>query len=223
MSIRKKIITTGAVIFLVFVCLALMNIWTHREVIFNQQIRDAVDERLSDIQEFERWKNTTIQMVSEAVATGHVPAYAKTPFSPPAGPFVQEGKRLGEAGKSLVGLIVEKEGASAKTEKTFEQLRMEINDLYYRLEEKIATVLAKAQFEQILGRETSEQNALAPYVLKSLNQLTLVFQNSLISRNFTEEDRGVVAKNRRFLSSQLYFIDPDGTIAALFEKLFAQF
>jgi len=68
LSIRKKIITTGAVIFLVFVCLALMNIWTHREVLSNQQIRDAVDKRLSDIQEFERWKNTTIQKVSEEEA-----------------------------------------------------------------------------------------------------------------------------------------------------------
>jgi len=223
LSIRKKIITTGAVIFLVFVCLALMNIWTHREVLSNQQIRDAVNKRLSDIQEFERWKNTTIQMVSEAVATGHVHAYAKSPFSPPVGPFVQEGKRLENAGKSLFSLIEEKESVSGKIEKTFERLRIEINDLYYRLDERIATVLAKAQFDQVLGQEASEQNALAPYVLKSLNQLTLVFQNSLISRNFTEEDRGLVAKNRQFLSSQLQMIDPDGAIATLFEKLFDQF
>jgi len=223
LSIRKKIITTGAVIFLVFVCLALMNIWTHREVLSNQQIRDAVDKRLSDIQEFERWKNTTIQKVSEAVATGHVHAYAKAPFSPPVGPFVQEGILLENTGKSLVGLIVEKESASVKIENTFERLRKEINDLYYRLDEKIATVLARAQFDQVLGQDASEQNALAPYVLKSLNQLTLVFQNGLISRNLTEEDRGVVEKNRRFLSSQLHLIDADGAIAALFEKVFAQF
>ncbi|WP_319521272.1 PAS domain S-box protein [uncultured Desulfosarcina sp.] len=223
MSIRKKIITTGAVIFFVFVCLSLMNIWTHRAVLSNQQTRDAVDKRLSDIQEFERWKSTTIQMVSEAVATGHVHAYGKEPFSPHVGPFIQEGKLLEEAGKSLVDLIAEKKSTSGKIEKTFERLRIEINDLYYRLDEKITAVLAKDQFDQVLGKEASEKRALAQYVLKSLNQLTLVFQNSFISRSFTEKDRDLVAKNRRFLSSQLHLIDPDGSIDALFEKLFAQF
>jgi PAS domain S-box-containing protein len=223
LSIRKKIITTGAVIFLVFVCLALMNIWTHREVLSNLQIRDTVNKRISDIEEFEKWKNTTIQLISEAVATGHVHAYAKAPFDQPDGPFVQERNLLEKAGRSLVNIVLEKENAIEKIEKRFETLRIEINDLYYRLDEKIATVLAIAQIDQVLGQEASTQSALAPYVLKSLNQLTLVFQNGLISRNLTEEDRGVVEKNRRFLSSQLHLIDPDGAIAALFEKVFAQF
>jgi len=223
LSIRKKIFTTGAGIFLVFVCLALMNILTHREVLSSQQALNTVNKRLSDIEEFQKWKNATIQTVSEVVATGHVHAYPKVLLSQPTGPFVQERNLLEKTGRSLVNIVQEKENAIETIEKHFETLRIEINDLYYRLDEKISTVLAIAQFDQVLGQETSELSALAPYVLKSLNQLTLIFQNSLISRNFTKEDRGVVAKNQRFLSSQLHLIDPDGTVTALFEKLFTRF
>lgn len=223
LSLRKKIITTGAVIFLVFVCLALMNIWTHREVLSNLQIRDSVNQRIADIEEFEKWKTDIIQTVSEVVATGHVHPYAKAPRGQPSGPFLQERILLEKAGEAVVALVDEKEEAAGKIEENFERLRIEINDLYYRLDEKIATVIAKAQIDQVLGQDASVQSALAPYVLKSLNQLTLVFQNILISRSFTEENWGLVAKNQRFLSSQLHLIDPDGTIAALFKKLFAQF
>ena len=100
-------------------------------------------------------------------------------------------------------------------------LRQEINGLYYQLDKEIATVLALAQMDQVMGKDSSEINSLAPYVLKSLNQLTLVALNSLISRNYTEEGKGVVARNRRFLSAQLATIDSDGGIAPLFEQLFA--
>ena len=59
-------------------------------------------------------------------------------------------------------------------------------------------------------------------MLKSLNQLTLIALNSLISREYTETDKGIVERNHRFLFSQLHIIDSDGTIADLFESMFLQ-
>jgi PAS domain S-box-containing protein len=119
-------------------------------------------------------------------------------------------------------LIGEKERASADVEKTFDEFRVRINDLYYKLDKKISTVLAIAQLDNVLGKDSSKKSSLAPYVLKSLNQLTLVALNSLIARDYKEDEKGVVRKNEKFLSSQLHTIDEDGSIEALFKELFAQ-
>ena len=107
-------------------------------------------------------------------------------------------------------------------EKTFGEYRTRINDLYFKLDERIATVLAIAQMDEVLGRDSSKKSSLAPYVLKSLNQLTLVASNILIAREYTDEEKGVVKKNEKLLLSQLHIIDDNGSIAALFKELFAE-
>ena len=112
--------------------------------------------------------------------------------------------------------------ARADIDRAYNHIRRQINTLYYKLDDKIATVLANAQMNKVLGVDSDEQLALSPYVLKSLNQLTLVAMNGLISRNLSEDNKGVVTKNQRFLSSQLQLIDPDGSIAGLFAELLAQ-
>ena len=212
----------GAIAFVVFVVFALMNIWTYREVLSNLQLRDDVNEKLAGVEEFAKWKNELIRSISDIVASGHVPPFTKEQFDPPAKSPTGESDLLVKSAKALVDLIGEKERAASDMEKIFGEIRGKINDLYYKLDKKIATVLAMAQMDQVMGIDTQEKSSLAPYVLKSLNQLTLVAMNSLIARDFTEEDRGVVAKNKKFLLSQLKTIDSDGSISALFQELFAQ-
>jgi PAS domain S-box-containing protein len=222
MTIKSKIYTMGAIAFVVFVVIALMNIRTHREVLANLQVRDDVNEKLAGIEEFAKWKNLLIRSISDIVASGHVPSYTKERFYPPSESVGVASDFLVKSGKTLVDLIGKKEHVSGDMENTFSELRVRINDLYYKLDKKIATVLAMAQMDQVLGIDSSKKSSLAPYVLKSLNQLTLVAMNSLIYRDYGEEDKGVVAKNEQFLSSQLQAIDPDGSIASLFKALLAQ-
>ena len=207
MTIKKKIFTTGVITFFIFVVLALMNIWSHQQVLSNLQIRDKVIGKLAGVEQFAKWKNSLIRSISDIVASGHVPPFIYEQLDPPFESPMGEADALAKSGKALVSLIAEKGRATEEVKEHFEALRMKINDLYYKLDKKIATVLAIAQMDQILGVDSSEKSSLAPYVLKSLNQLTLVALNSLISRKYTQEDKGVVARNGRFLSSQLYMID----------------
>jgi PAS domain S-box-containing protein len=219
MTIKRKIFTFGAVAFVLFVAIALTNVGTHRQILANLKIRDDVNGKLAAIQKFAKWKNELILLISDIAASGHVPLFTNEKFNAPSKSPTGESDLLATSGKTLVDLIGEKERASIHVEKSYHALRMKVNGLYFRLDEKIATVLAIAQMDQVLGRDTPEKSALAPYILKSLNQLTLVALNSLVSRNFTEEGKGVVEKNERFLSSQLQIIDPDGSIALLFDEL----
>ena len=220
MTIRTKIFTMGAFAFVIFVTLALMNVWTHRQILSNLEVRDDVNAKLASIEEFAKWKNELIRLISDIAASGRVPAFTKEQFNPPSESPTGESDQLVRSGKTLVDLIAEKERASLDVENTFDGLRRKVNRLYFKLDEKISTALAIAQMDQVQGKDASEINALAPYVLKSLNQLTLVALNSLISRNLTEEGKGVIEKNKRFLSSQLHMIDRDGSIAAPFDELF---
>ena len=222
MTIRKKIYTSGMIVFLVFVSLALMNIWTHQEVSSIMRVRDDVDKELDGIQAFLKWKDDLMRLVSDISASGHVPSSAGEQFYHPTGSLKEEYNVLGDSGQRLVEMIGEKEQSSTGIDEAFGRIRNQVNVLYQKLDDKIATVLATAQLNQVLGLETSEQSALAPYVLKSLNQLTLVAMNGLISRHISNEEISVVEKNRRFVSSQLQLLDPDGSIAALFAELFAQ-
>jgi PAS domain S-box-containing protein len=221
MTIKTKIFLMGAVAFVLFSALAFMSSWTHRQILSNFKVRDDVNSKLAAIEEFVRWKNELIRLVSDIAASGRVPAFAKEQFNSPMTSPTGESDQLVIAGKKLVDLIGEKERATLEVEETFDSLRLKVNQLYFKLDEKISTVLAMAQLEQIQGRDDSERIALAPYVLKSLNQLTLVALNSLISRDFTEVGKGVAEKNERFLKSQLHMLDEDGTIASLFDDLFA--
>ena len=222
MTIRKKIYSTGAIVFFVFVVLATMNIYSHQEVSANLRLRDEVDDKLASIREFVRWKNLLIRTISDIVASGHVPASVRQQLNRPSVDRTVEYEALAASARRLVDLLEEKARASTGIDNAFGEIRMRINRLYYELDEKIATILANAQLDQVLGRDTTETSALAPYVLKSLNQLTLVAMNGLISRHFPEEAKDVVAKNQRFISSQLQLIDPDGSTATLFTELFAQ-
>ena len=222
MTIRRKIYTTGAVTFFLFVLIAWLNIWTHQQVISNLRIRDEVSGRLAGIQDFVKWRNGIVRLISDMMASGHVPPFVNERLSPPFEWPIRGIDALLESSRELVLLIEEKARLTDRKEKTFSALRTTINDIYYRLDEKIATVLAGTQIDQVLGKSVHERTSLAPYVLKSLNQLTLVALNSLISNRYTEENKGIVARNNLFLSSQLQTIDEDGSIAALFKELFAQ-
>lgn len=222
MTIKKKIYNAGATAFFIFIVLALMNIWSHQQVLSHLRGRDDVNEKLASIKEFAKWKNELIFLVSDIVSSCHVPPYAKNQFNLPSKSLIQKSDALMKSGKMLVGLIGEKEHLFYEVENTFREFRVRINDLYSNLDEKISTVLAIAQLDEVMGIDSLKKSSLAPYVLKSLNQLTIVASNTLIARDYTVKDKGVVVKNKQFLLSQLYMIDEDGSIAALFEELFAQ-
>jgi sensor domain CHASE-containing protein len=84
MTIKKKIYSVGGAAFIIFIVLALMNIWTHLQVLSQLKVRDGVNEKLADIKEFVKWKNALIGSVSDIVASGHVHPYAKERFNPPS-------------------------------------------------------------------------------------------------------------------------------------------
>ena len=56
MTIKKKILTIGVITFFIFVVLALMNIWSHQQVLSNLQIRDKFTEKLAEIEQFAKWE-----------------------------------------------------------------------------------------------------------------------------------------------------------------------
>jgi hypothetical protein len=147
MTIKKKIYSVGGAAFVIFIVLALMNIWTHQQVLSQLHVRDGVNEKLADIKEFGKWKSALIGTVSDIVASGHVHPHAKEQFNPPFTSHTEKSEALIRSGKTLVGLIEKKEQALIEVEKSYSEFRKKINDLYFRLDEKIATVLAVAQLD----------------------------------------------------------------------------
>ena len=83
MTIKNKILLAGAVTFIVFMGIGILNISTHKQILANLQIRDRVNERLAAIETFGLWKNEVIRLVSDIVAYGHVPPYTGKVLDPP--------------------------------------------------------------------------------------------------------------------------------------------
>ena len=112
MTIKNKIYTTGTAVFVLFLVLAAMNIWTHQQVLSNLQIRDEVNEKLDRIEKFASWKNELIRLISGIVASGHVPSFTNQQINFPSDAPIGQGTLLVTSGKKLVFLIGEKERAS---------------------------------------------------------------------------------------------------------------
>ncbi|GAK55036.1 methyl-accepting chemotaxis sensory transducer [Candidatus Vecturithrix granuli] len=222
MTIKNKILTMTGGTFLVFAVLSLINIWTYQQVRANFRVRDAVNAELNRLEDFAKWKNTLVNFVSTSVASGQVPAFAKEQFNVPSDVLTEESAALIQTGKMLLAFIEQRADILHNIEQGFINKRKDINDLYDKLEQEIATVLAKAEMNQVLGMDTGKESSMAAYVLKSLNQLTLVALNALDAQQFTEKQKGVVENNKRFITSQIQTIDPDGTIATLFQDLFGK-
>ena len=219
MTIKKKIFLMGGIVFSVFIVLAIMNIWTHLQVLKNLEVRDRLNQKSIAMLRYIKWEKEFTRLVSDTVASGRVAPFTREQSRVPPESPNQESQSLFAAGKDLVGLISEKEQAVKEVEKTADRFREEINKLYYQLDEKISTILAVAQMNKIIQGITSPKTALAPYVLKSLNQLTLVALNSLISRKYSEAQHDVVVRNKKFLASQVHMIDESGQAGALFKQL----
>ena len=222
MTIKQRIFTAGFAIFLIFILFAIINLRMHQEVLSNLATRDEVSHRLRDIQAHIQWKNDLIMFVSDVASSGHVPSFLNNRIELPAEDQTKETKKLVQNAQTLISLFAEREKRTREINAKFESFRNKINSLHYKLDKKISTVLAIIQMDQVIGKDSPEQVSLAPYVLKSLNQLTLIALDSIISRNYDQEDRGSVARNKQFLSSQLKIIDKDGSIAELFNELFSQ-
>ncbi|WP_020587989.1 PAS domain S-box protein [Desulfobacter curvatus] len=222
MTIKNKILISGTLFFLIFATLALMSVRLHREVSFNLDARDKVNRNLIDIQSSIKWKNHIIGLIENIVAQEHVPPPAKEQFRLPADRYLSKHKILAESGLRLVDLISLKEQASADTDQAFRQIRDKINRLYHQLDKKMTTMLAVLQSDYVPGDKVSEKSTLAPYVLKSINQLTVVALNALISKQFSNDAKSIVKKNQQFISSQIQWIDSDGSISGLFSELFIQ-
>ncbi len=221
-TIKNKIFISGALFFLVFVVLAVMSVRIHHEVNSNLRARDKVNQDLAGIQASIKWKNNMIGLIADIVAQEHVPPKSLERFKLPFGHALPGYEILAKSGRQLVEVIAVKEQASTRIEQDFRETRETINRIYRQLDKKIATRLAIVQLDQILGDNVLEQNTLAPYVLKSLNQLTLVALNVLISKEFSDNARHMVMKNQQVISSQLRLMDPDGSIADLFAELFGR-
>ena len=125
------------------------------------------------------------------------PPFTYEQLDPPFESPMREADVLAGSGKTLVSLIAEKGRATDEVKEHFESLRMKINDLYYKLDKKIATVLAIAQMDQVMGVDSSEKSSLASVRIEKPNQLTLVALNSLISRKYTQEEKGCGGEKRQ--------------------------
>ena len=202
--------------------LALMGIWIHHEVHANLNVRDKVRQDFAGIQESVKWKNNLVSLVADIVAQEHVPPKVMEQLHPPFGQNLPNYDILAGAGRRLVELIDRKERASVKIEQDFRQTRETINRIYRQLDEKITTILAVVQLDHIMGDDVLEKNTLAPYVLKSLNQLSLIALNALVSKEFSNDSKNLVMRNKQFISSQIGLLDPDGSIAAMFSRLFVR-
>lgn len=222
MTIKNKILTMGGGTFLVFAVLSLTNIWTYQQVRANFQVRDAVNVELNTLEDFAKWKNTLVNFVSNSLASGQVSAFEKEQFNAPPDVLTEESAALIQTGKMMIALIEQRAEIAHNVEQTFASKRTDINDLYDKLDQELATVLAKAEMNQVLGMDTGKESSVSAYVLKSLNQLTLVALNALDAQQLTEKQKRVVENNARFITSQISTIDPDGKIAALFQDLFGK-
>lgn len=222
MRIKTKILTIAGGTFVVFVVLSLINIWTYQQVMTNLRVRDEVNAQLATLEDFAQWKNTLVNFVSNSVASGQVPAFAKTQFNAPPDVLTEESALLVQTGKMLIAFVEQHAEIARNIKQTFAIKRTDINELYDKLEQELATVLAQAEMNQVLGMDTGKESSMAAYVLKSLNQLTLVALNALDAQQLTEKQKRVVENNKRFITSQIQAIDPDGKIAALFQDLFGK-
>lgn len=220
MTIKNKILTIAGGTFVVFAVLSLINIWTYQQVMANLRIRDAVNVQLAILEDFAKWKNTLVNFVSNSAASGQVPTFAKEQFNAPPDVLAEESAALIQTGKMLLAFIEQRAEIVHNVESSIASKRADINELYDKLEQELATVLAKAEMNQVLGMDTGKESSVAAYVLKSLNQLTLVALNALDAQQLTEKQKRVVENNARFITTQINTIDPDGKIAALFQDLF---
>ena len=224
MKLKHKLLAGIGVIFSILTVLALMNIALYLKVLDNIGVRDEERRALNDLKECVEWRNNLNRRILEMLAVGHVPPEADAWLSPPETVNDCHMSLMHEM-RPLVRAVQAKSDKITLVEKQFEASRKEIISIYHQLDQSIATVLAVIQMERVLGNNNTsneEKSALAPYVLKSLNQLTLIALNSLVTRQYAENDRQTVGLNRKFLTSQLRIIDDDKRLAALFARLFEQ-
>lgn len=220
MTIKNKILTMAGGTFVVFVVLSLINIWTYHQVMANLRIRDAVNVQLNALEDFAKWKNTLVNFVSNCVASGQVPAFANEQFNAPTDVLVEESAALIQTGKMLLALIDQRTEIVRNIEHAVTTKRIDMNDLYDKLDQEIATVfLEKTDMNQVSGRDIGKESSSAAYMLRSLNQLTLVALNALDARFMTEKQKIAVEHNTRFITTQIQAIDQDETIVELFKDL----
>ncbi len=222
MLIKTKFWLGATVILIILVVLAILNIIMHKRILTSLDARDEVRTALENTEGYTNWRYDINTFVSKMLAADSVPAKPRNLLSPPVTQDTTAAHNLINSVQTLIELVDQKHKSDTQNEKRFEELRHNIIVLYKRLDRKLATLLAQIQLREVLGEDVSDESSLAPYVLKSLNQLTLIALNSLVTRNYTEEDRKNVHFNRRFLDAQLDIIDPDGSIDVLFKKLFVQ-
>ena len=222
MTIRNKVFIVGFAITILFLVFAIMNIRMHYEVARNLSLRDQHLQQLESLQNFTRWRNSLIRLVSDVSTSGHVPAFSNELLELPSGIDIEKSQLILDAAKKLVFLIQHQEKENLKIDAHFMAIKKKITDLYIELDDTISTMLAIIQMDKVMGREAPEKASVAPFVLKSLNQITLVSMDSIISKNFSDTDKGIIDRNRRFLNNQLAIIDTDGHITDLFNSLFAQ-
>ncbi len=220
MTIKNKILTMAGGTFVVFVVLSLINIWTYHQVMANLRIRDAVNVQLNALEDFAKWKNTLVNFVSNCVASGQVPAFANEQFNAPTDVLVEESAALIQTGKMLLALIDQRTEIVRNIEHAVTTKRIDMNDLYDKLDQEIATVfLEKTDMNQVSGRDIGKESSSVAYMLRSLNQLTLVALNALDARFMTEKQKIAVEHNTRFITTQIQAIDQDETIVELFKDL----
>ncbi|GAK60919.1 methyl-accepting chemotaxis sensory transducer [Candidatus Vecturithrix granuli] len=235
MTIKQKVRIMGGITLFASLALLITSVFTYRVLQNSQRVREQVNEKLAIIQELSAWKNAMMRLVTEAVAAGSFSRNEQAELSAKGEALrkdyaeVEQENVLSEqtpkfinASQNVFNLVDEQERLAQEREVVLTTMRQTINDLYQQLESEIATVLAEAEMGQVLGANTSAESALSAYVLKSLNQVTLLALNALISGSFREEDEGIIARNRQFLRTEITKIDKDQRIDPLFQQLFQQ-
>ncbi|HRX17156.1 MAG TPA: histidine kinase dimerization/phosphoacceptor domain -containing protein, partial [Spirochaetota bacterium] len=222
MLIKTKLWLGGAIILVILIFLASLNIVMHKNILVSLDARDQVRGTLHNAEEYKKWRQDVDAFVTKMVSQNAVPAMPRNFLLLPYDQQTAETDEFIESVKNLIKLVDQYESAVKSNERLFEEHRSNIISLYKKLDHKIATVLAQLQMREVLGEDVSNESSLAPYVLKSLNQLTLIALNSLVTRQYPDENKKTVKFNHRFLDMQLKIIDSDGSIAALFKKLFIQ-
>ena len=221
MSIKGKITAAGILIFILFIFLSLVNLGFYNRIISDIENRDYADKKLEEIEEFQKWKTSLVRELSDSLVSVSVSDTLDSLLKPEI--RIDEKTRfLIENAENLAETIEKKESAISEQEEKKQFFHETINDLYNRLDKEISTALARAQMNQVLGFDNTDQNFLAPYVLKSLNQLTVLALNSLISMEYTEQNQSIVERNKKFLNSQVYLIDTENKIKVLFDELYSQ-
>ena len=179
MTIKKKIYFLGLLIFVVLIAVTALNVRMHLHIVSIIRERDEINKKLAAVEDFLEWKNELIQVVSAMMISGKAPTTADLTLEPPFGIFPENRSALSESTEVLIDTIRKNDTAELSIENQINFFHTEVNDLYSSLEQAISTELARSQMNQVLGIDSREENFLAPYILKSLNQLTLVALNSL--------------------------------------------